>query len=123
MKKKVSSWFILGLVCWLVILLLRKKGIFIPVISNHLTDFMTIPMYTCLIEYIMNVLLNYSWKPDFKFILSSTVYLSLLFEAVCPMLSDNFTGDFLDVVAYFTGGMVYYFVRIGLPDFFKSDRV
>lgn len=123
MKKKISIWFLLGLVCWVVIVFLRNNGIFIPVISGHLTDFMTIPMYAYLIDYIMNALLNYSWKPDFKFILSSAIYLSLLFEAICPMLSEKFTGDILDVIAYFTGGVAYYFVRIRLPEFFKSDRV
>ncbi|MCT2562812.1 hypothetical protein [Chryseobacterium herbae] len=111
MKNKISYWFLLGLAVWLLIIFLRRKGIVIPVISNHLTDFITVPMYAYLIEYLMNYILGYHWKPDVKFILSSTFYLSILFEVVCPMISERFTGDILDVVAYLAGGIVYYFMK------------
>jgi len=111
MRNKISYWFLLGLMTWLVIIFLRKEGIFIPVISNHLTDFITVPMYAYLIEYLMNDVLKYQWKPDIKFILSSVIYLSLLFEVICPMLSGKFTGDILDVAAYLLGGLVYYFFK------------
>ncbi|KFF16035.1 hypothetical protein [Chryseobacterium sp. JM1] len=121
MKNKISYWFLLGIAAWLLIIFLRKKGIIIPVISNHLTDCITVPMYTYLIEYLMNNILGYHWKPDFKFILSSTLYLSILFEVICPMLSEKFTVDILDVVAYLAGGIVYYFIRAGLIRLFKGD--
>lgn len=122
MKKKISYGFLLGLAVWALIIFLRKKGIIIPVISNHLTDFITVPMYAYLIEYVMNRRLGYQWKPDFKFILSSVLYLSMLFEVVCPMLSDRFTGDILDVAAYFMGGVMYY-LEVRLRNFFKCDSV
>ncbi|WP_080780409.1 hypothetical protein [Chryseobacterium phocaeense] len=114
MKVKASFGFLLGLVVWLLITGLRKKGIIIPLISNHLTDFITLPMYAYLVEYIMNDLLGYHWQPDLKFISTSTVYLSLLFEVVCPMLSEKFTGDFWDVLAYSAGGMIYYLAKVWL---------
>ncbi|MGU3376259.1 hypothetical protein [Chryseobacterium sp. M5A1_1a] len=112
MKKRISYWFLLGLVFWAVIVLLRKNNIYIPVINNHFTDFITVPMYCYLIEYIMNSLLGFRWKPDFKFVLTSILYLSFLFEVLCPKLSDLFTGDIFDVLAYFSGGMVYYIFKI-----------
>lgn len=112
MKKRISYWFLLGLVAWLLIVQLRKNGIFIPVINNHFTDLITIPMYCYLIEYIMNSLLGFHWKPDFKFVLSSILYLSFLFEVLCPRLSSLFTGDIFDVIAYGIGGILYYFFRI-----------
>lgn len=112
MKKQISYWFLLGLAAWLVMILLRKNGIFIPVINNYFTDFMTIPMYCYLIEYIMNSLLGFQWKPDFKFVLTSVLYLSFLFEVLCPKLSFHFTGDIFDVLAYFMGAMLYYFFKI-----------
>ncbi|KMQ65651.1 hypothetical protein ACM46_07190 [Chryseobacterium angstadtii] len=123
MKNKISLWFLAGLAVWIGMVILRHKGIFIPVISNHVTDFITIPMYAYLIEYIMNSVLRYYWKPDFKFILSSVLYISLLFEVVCPMFSERFTGDILDVAAYSTGGVMYYFLRTGLPGLFKNETV
>ncbi|MGC5742913.1 hypothetical protein [Chryseobacterium sp. NFX27] len=112
MKNMSSCGFLLGLAAWIIIVFLRKKGIFIPVISNHFTDFITVPMYARLIEYVMINVLEYQWKPDFKFILSSIVYLSLLFEVVGPMLSERFTGDILDVIAYLAGGMMYYYIKL-----------
>lgn len=123
MKNKISYWFLLGLAVWALIIFLRKSGIFIPVISNYFTDLITVPMYTYLIEYLMNEVLGYHWKPDFKFILTSVLYLSMLFEVVCPMLSERFTGDILDMVAYLVGGIVYYFFRNRLLSFFKCDRI
>ncbi|UCA61966.1 hypothetical protein KB553_10715 [Chryseobacterium rhizoplanae] len=112
MKKNISYWFLLGLAAWLIIILLRKNGIFIPVINNHFTDFITIPMYCYLIEYIMNSVLTLHWKPDFKFVLTSVIYLSFLFEVLCPQLSSLFTGDLVDVLAYSVGGILYYFINI-----------
>lgn len=113
MKDKVASYgFLSGLAVWILIVFLRKKGIIIPVISNHFTDFITVPMYAYLIEFLMNKVMEYRWKPDLKFILTSVLYLSLLFEVVCPAVSERFTGDLLDVLAYLAGGMIYYCFKI-----------
>ncbi|WP_126652046.1 hypothetical protein [Chryseobacterium aureum] len=109
MKKGISFWFLLGLSSWGLIILLRSKGIVIPFINNHFTDCITIPMYCYLIEYIMNQVLGCPWKPDLKFVLTSVLYLSFLFEGLCPELSSHFTRDFLDVLAYCVGGAGYYF--------------
>jgi len=112
MKKRISCWFLLGLAVWGVIILLRRNGIFIPLINDYFTDSITVPMYCYLIEYIMNRILGYQWKADLKFILISVLYLSFLFEVLCPKLSICFTGDFLDGLAYFAGGMGYYFFAV-----------
>ncbi|MEG0928059.1 hypothetical protein [Chryseobacterium sp.] len=112
MKKRISYWFLLGLVVWVAIVLLRQNHIYIPVINDHFTDFITVPMYCYLIEYMMNALLGFRWKPDLRFVLTSVIYLSFLFEILCPKLSKHFTGDIFDVLAYFTGGMIYYIFKI-----------
>ena len=112
MKREISYWFLLGLAAWGTIILLRRNGIYIPVINNHFTDLITVPMYCYLIGYIMNSILGYHWKPDLKFVLTSVLYLAFLFEVLCPKLSGIFTGDFLDVLAYAAGGLVYYFFHI-----------
>ncbi|PWN70307.1 hypothetical protein C1631_010020 [Chryseobacterium phosphatilyticum] len=122
MKGQISYGFVLGLAAWMVIILLRKNGIFIPVINNHFTDFITVPMYCYLIDRIMNFL-GYPWKPDLKFVLTSVVYLSFLFEVLCPQISYVFTGDFFDVLAYCTGGMIYYIFTIqGFSNFRRKEN-
>lgn len=111
MKNRIS-WFLLGLSSWAGIIVLRRNGIYIPVISNHFADFITVPMYCYLIESIMNSVLKYRWKPALKFVTTSVLYLSFLFEVLCPQLSSVFTGDFFDVLAYFAGGMLYYIFNL-----------
>lgn len=112
MKKRISFWFLLGLAVWGFIILLRRNGIVIPVINDYFTDLITVPMYCYLIEYIMNEIFGYQWKPDWKFVLTSVLYLSFLFEVLCPKLSTHFTRDIFDVLAYFAGGFVYYFITV-----------
>ncbi|MCJ7933065.1 MAG: hypothetical protein MUW56_05380 [Chryseobacterium sp.] len=123
MKKGISYWFLLGLAAWLIIILLRQQGIYPPVINGYFTDFITVPMYCYLIELIMNKVLAYHWKPDLKFVLTSVLYLSFLFEILCPKLSDVFTGDVWDVAAYCAGGIGYYCIRSGLFRSFKCKNV
>lgn len=112
MGKKISYGFLLGLALWAGIILMRCNSICIPFINDHFTDFITVPMYCYLIQYIMNVVLGYHWRPDLKFMLTSVLYLSFLFELLCPKLSDLFTGDILDVLAYGAGGLIYYFFSV-----------
>lgn len=111
-KYKISYLFLLGLLAWLLIIALRRKEIIIPYVNNYFTDLITVPMYCYLIEYVMNTVLGFQWKPNFQFILTSILYLSLLFEVVCPSISTRFTGDILDVVAYAVGGIIYYILKI-----------
>ncbi|AYZ34578.1 hypothetical protein EGY07_02870 [Chryseobacterium indologenes] len=121
MKGKISYWFCLGLILWAVIIGLRKNSIYLPVINEYFTDLITVPMYCYLIEMIMNFL-GYTWKPDVKFVLTSAIYLSFLFEVLCPRLSNVFTADFFDVMAYFSGGILYYLFRIKSFRRFKKEE-
>ncbi|WP_312993365.1 hypothetical protein [Chryseobacterium flavum] len=109
----MSHWFLGGLLVWVMIIIFRRNQIYIPLINDHLTDLITIPMYCYLIEYIINNIpgFKYNWKPDLKFVLISVIYISFLFEVICPELSENFTGDIFDVFSYFIGGTAYYYFR------------
>ncbi len=121
MRKGISFWFLLGLLSWGGIILLRRNGIVIPIINNYFTDCITIPMYCYLIEYIMNAMMGWQWKPDLKFVLTSVLYLSFLFEVLCPELSPCFTGDGLDVLAYSGGAIGYYFMAVREDDKSAGD--
>ncbi|CAH0276920.1 hypothetical protein [Chryseobacterium sp. Bi04] len=112
MGKRISYWFFVGLAVWIFIIVLRKKGMYIPVINDYFTDCISVPMYCYLIEYIMNGLLGFHWKPDLKFVLTSVLYLSFLFEVLCPGISHRFTGDIFDALAYAAGGTAYYFLSL-----------
>lgn len=105
---KIPYFLIGGLAIWVGVFILRKNHIIIPMVNDHLTDLITIPLYSCVIKYIMNDILNHDWKPDLQFYISSFIYISLLFELICPMISPRFTSDIFDVLAYFLGGFFYY---------------
>lgn len=107
--RKISVYFWLGLLSWILIAVLRKYKIIIPFFNDHFTDLITIPMYIYLIDFTVNYLFNYFWKPDFSFIMSSVFVISVIFELVCPGLSNQYTADWKDILCYFTGGIVYYF--------------
>jgi hypothetical protein len=115
-RYKVSTWFLLGLLSWITIIILRRNGIIIPWVNAYFTDLITIPMYCYLIQYTMNKIMGFQWKPNFKFIITSILYLSILFEVICPLISNRFTGDIFDVFAYFVGGMGYYFFKNSSKD-------
>jgi len=112
MKVKISYFFILGLMAWLSVFILRKIGIIIPYVNDYFTDIITLPMYCYLIEWLITQVFMLSWKPSLQFLFTSFLYISLLFEVCCPMISDLFVGDFYDIFAYFLGGIVYYVFKI-----------
>ncbi len=107
--KKISVWYYIGLLVWGCIIILRKFGIYIPIINNHLTDLYAVPMYCYTIQFLMSGVFRYKWKPDLKFILLSTLYITLIFEVLGPVFSEKFVGDIIDVVCYLVGAIVFYF--------------
>lgn len=109
--KNISLWYFLGLLIWLVIISLRSAGVIVPLVNNYLTDLYTIPMYCYTIETLMNRMFGYEWKSDFKFIISSSLFISILFEFICPLISPSYTSDIIDVLCYFTGGILFYYYR------------
>ncbi len=54
----ISYWFIGGLIIWGIIALLRRNGIIIPLINDHLTDLYSVPMFSYTIMKIMKVTLH-----------------------------------------------------------------
>lgn len=105
---KIPYFLIGGSAIWVGVFILRKDHTIIPMVNDHLTDLITIPLYSYVIKYTMNEILSHNWKPDLQFYISSFIYISLLFELICPMVSPRFTGDIFDVLAYFLSGSSYY---------------
>lgn len=109
--KQLSVWFYLGLLVWLTIYILRRNNIIIPYINGYLTDLIAVPMYCYFVEFITNFFSTAKREFKRKDIISSIFYLSLIFEIICPYISDKFTSDPFDVICYTIGGFTYYFLR------------
>ncbi len=105
------AYFLFGLIVWALIAILRSLGIIIPFINGYLTDLYTIPMYGFVVGRLMKMAYK-DWRPDLKFVISSTVYITILFEIICPLFSNRFTGDIFDALSYSLGGVIYYLFSI-----------
>jgi hypothetical protein len=53
-------------------------------------------------------------------ILIGVLYFSFLFEFLLPQFSPKFTSDWLDVLMYFLGGVIYFILNITLKPYFKT---
>lgn len=109
-KVKISAYFLLGIAVWTVIFVLRKSNIIIPYINDYLTDLYSVPMFCYTIKIFVNTFINNKWRPDFNFILTSTLYIAISFELIYPQLSDLYTFDVIDIACYFSGGLIYYLI-------------
>lgn len=106
----ISYWFIGGLIIWGIIAFLRRNGILIPLINDHLTDLYSVPMLSYTIMKIMKLTYYPDWRPDLKFLLGAALNLTIVFEIICPLLSARYTADFIDIICYFSGALIYHLV-------------
>ena len=106
----ISYWFIGGLIIWGIIAFLRRNGIIIPLINDHLTDLYSVPMFSYTIMKIMKLTYYPDWRPDLKFLLGAALNLTIVFEIIFPLLSARYTTDFIDVICYFSGALIYHLV-------------
>ncbi len=109
----LDRYFVFYCCSWLLIRYTRKLQIPISFLNSWLTDFVFVPLIT----HISFVLGSLIFMPDgtFKYplyqILSISLFISLVFEGTLPYYTHYNTADFYDVLAYFAGGMFYYFVH------------
>lgn len=101
--------FLISLVA-AVIYTLQRLDVGIPGwINNYVNDFLCIPL---LLEYMSIVLKklkndpNYKFPLAFIFVLAS--YYSFYFEYYLPAHNPRYTSDIIDVILYFSGGLLYY---------------
>lgn len=105
---KISKYYFVGLLVWIIVLLCRKNGIIISCINSHCTDLYSVPMFCYTIKIFVNMYIDNTWNPSLRFILSSALYLTLTFEVISPKISNIYTADIIDAMCYFIGGIMYY---------------
>jgi hypothetical protein len=107
----IYNWhFSLGLLTYSINKLLPKHDIEIhPLLSNHLSDFLAMPILLSLsmfsIRFIVSKLHNFifsPWQLIFTFI-----YASIVFEWAAPQIFEGKTSDWLDVLAYGLGTIYF----------------
>lgn len=81
-------------------------------IFYHLNDFLTIPIVaTICLHGVWLLKKDYTIRLNIFTISSLVVLYSIAFEYYLPQQSYRYTGDIWDVVCYFLGGIVFYFLQ------------
>ncbi|NIG54035.1 hypothetical protein [Chitinophaga sp. Cy-1792] len=113
-KRWTDPLFLGYLLCWGIIHLCRAFHVPTGWLNNHLTDFIAVPVMAHIsAAFIAGVIVR---RDDYHYplgyLLFIALYTSVVFEGIMPRLSSVYTGDWMDVAAYFAGALFYYFVHI-----------
>jgi len=81
-------------------------------VFNHLNDFLTIPLVATLgLHGVWLLKRDYTLRLNVFTIFSLVAFYSVFFEYYLPQQSHRYTGDIWDVVCYFLGGVVFFFLQ------------
>lgn len=86
----------------------KKLGILF--FNNYLNDLIAVPLYFSIINIISLYLRNKEIN-SLKILIIITIILSFLGEYVAIFLREGSVTDFLDILCYFIGMIVYYFLK------------
>ena len=114
---KLQSTYMLSKVLYIIMLViaasiyvLQKLATPLPLlVNNYLNDLLCIPLVLGALTFIIRKLKHdhlFKLPLGFIFILSS--YYAVFFEYYLPRTNIRYTSDWIDVVLYFIGGMLFY---------------
>ncbi len=111
------------MVLYVILYLLRIKGVYVPVVSDYLADLLALPVILTVSRFLMIKLkvVNPLFEINLWMVLLTAAYVSLVFEWWLPPRSERYTADPLDVVAYFLGATAYYLYRRSLKSTTYAD--
>jgi cobalamin biosynthesis protein CobD/CbiB len=113
--------FLAGVAIYVLIRLLRKNDYPLPHwINGHLTDLICLPIVLMICLAVVRVLKRNSFieiKPGLIALIC--LEYALIFEWILPQKSRIYTADWIDVVMYFLGGLIFFFIQ---PIFRKEKK-
>ncbi|NLR68162.1 hypothetical protein HGH92_27905 [Chitinophaga varians] len=105
-------FYILGIsgLSWLMVHLARWSGHPLPWLNGHLTDLIVVPLIAqaCLVVVQRWIVKRSDYLLPLGYVLFIACYVAVVFEWIMPRYSPRYTGDWLDVAAYFAGAAGYY---------------
>src|SRR5690606_7868452 len=93
--------------CAGVLYLMKNVLHYSPLFINVLNDLLAVPVFLVVMEFLMKAIYGKRFKMTWTHILSTVITISLVFEVIFPLMSENPTADVVDVFLYMTGGMCY----------------
>jgi hypothetical protein len=112
MKTLLNPWFVAGCLTWLVVITFRKLGHPLPYVNGFINDAFAVPVIANLALGFQRVFIiknNYYVFAPWH-IIFIVVYVSLVFEVLLPLMSKAYTADWIDIMLYAFGGLLFYFV-------------
>lgn len=112
LRRLFHPLFLLSVSLYIGVRLWRLSEFSIPSsINGYVTDLVCMPIILTLCLIGVRVLKK---VPHYELnavqIFSMTAFYAILFEYYLPSSNSIYTADFFDVIAYFTGATIYYFV-------------
>lgn len=107
--KKFTKYLVFATSIYALLFILKKSEIYFPFISDYLAELICIPIvlgWTKILMDKMNVQ-NFHW--GIWPIIIAIIYFSIVFELIMPNYSSNYTQDFLDIIFYSIGGIIFYY--------------
>lgn len=101
----------LSITIWMIIHITRWYGYPIPYVNGYLTDLLATPLIAAACVAVLRnwILKDKDYRLPLPYILFIAAYLSIAFEWIAPQYAARYTADWLDVAAYFAGGLLYHF--------------
>lgn len=109
--KRSEKYLLLLLFIYLILLFLKKSGVYIFFISDYLADLIAIPFSLGCADGFMKKYSSKKFEIGFLPMLVAVIYFSLVFEFWMPQVSPLYTSDWVDVGCYFIGGIIYLLLK------------
>lgn len=104
-----SPWFLIAGVAYLILLILKKTGVYFVGLSDYGADLLAMPVALSIALWVIRRSSSEqkTYRLSWTLIASGVVIFSVLFEGLFPLLSERFTADPIDVVAYALGAAFF----------------
>lgn len=122
MKRLLNVYFIFSILTGTIVYLAQKNNFHLPsFIQFYLNDFLIIPILLTISLYILRWSKNdKNYKIPLSIVLYSCLLYSFLFEYFLPKFHLRYTSDFIDVILYFAGGIIFYILQKNNYELFKK---
>ena len=109
-KELFDGLFIFYWFCWFFIRFSRSVNAPIPYLNNWLTDLVFVPIIIHFSSVIGSFQFNKNRAHGYPLyqIWTISFLVSILFEWIMPKYTSYNTGDIIDILAYFSGGLFYF---------------
>lgn len=90
--------------------ILQRNGIHIPLVHAYMDDLICIPVILFPFLFLYKMLVKNAILP-LSYIISACVIICVVFELVLPSMHAHHTSDYVDMVLYAMGALLFYFMQ------------